>query len=227
MAIRNFFLSVKGCSIVFKLVTTFGQPYEIRQMTVQDIGPLLELESDVWGSRACTDGNIHARINMFSEGQLVASLEDGQIIGYNGLQLVDSLWESNSSWAEITGDGTISTHAHHGQYLFGVSLTVHEHYSGIGAELLNAGQKLLSRHKKKGLFIGSRVPNFSKNSKEFSIKQWVYGQNLQSRDPVVAFFQHHGFKILHIIANYFEDPESCNYGVLMYNGTFKCHQLKD
>ena len=102
--------------------------------------------------------------------------------------------------------------------MFGVSLTVHRDYSGLGAELLKVGRQVLSSHNKKGLFIGSRVPNFRAESKGYSIEQWVYGAHARSFDRMIAFFQENGFSIVRIIADYFDEPHSCNYGVLMYCG---------
>lgn len=188
-----------------------------RSATLNDIPQLLELESYVWGEQACTYDMLASRIQAFSKGQIIGLTEENKIVGYIGLQFIRDLSDSDKNWAEVTDNGTIeNTHDIHAEYMFGISLTGHPEYKGVGVELQLQAWALIIQHRKKGCFLGSRIPTFYKFKEKYSIEQYVFGKDGKSFDPEVRYYQEANFRIVKIISNYFPDPENCNYGVLMY-----------
>jgi hypothetical protein len=53
-------------------------------------------------------------------------------------------------------------------------------------------------------------------SDRYGIEKWVYGKNGRSKDKMVRYYQRAGFRVVAVVPNYFPDPNSLNYGVLMY-----------
>ncbi len=123
------------------------------------------------------------------------------------------------TWEITSADGTFLTHNKNGDSAFGLDLSVLPSAQGkdVGDQLVEKSILffvILSG--KKGVFLGSRVPGFRKRSATTTIEDHVFGKNGRSRDPEVRMYQNDGFNVIRIIPGYMEDPDSCNYGVLMF-----------
>lgn len=142
------------------------------------------------------------------------------IIGTLSMIHVDAqIARKTTSWEEISGFGTLSTHRVDGDCAFGLDLSVDPSTRDIraGDRLIRAGLLISAIHaNKKGVFLGSRVPRFHKWANKMSIEDYVYGKNGRTRDPEIRLYQSEGFKIVRIIPSYMEDPESLDFGVLMF-----------
>lgn len=190
--------------------------YHFKTIEQSDIEKLLNLEQLVWGEQGCTREMIVSRAQTFNEGQIIALNKSGDVIGYIGTQFVEDLSNSNRSWDQITDAGTIkNTHIPSGNYMFGISLTAHPDYPGVGTQLQLQAGVLGIKNKKQGCFLGSRVPRYHKAAANYSIEEWVYGKNKRSRDTEIRYYQRAGFQVVKVIPDYFPDPESLNYGALM------------
>jgi hypothetical protein len=126
-------------------------------------------------------------------------------------------WGGERTWSQITDGGTIrNSHHREGQYIFGVNLSVHPDHPGVGFALQVRVWGLGVRDHKRGAYIGSRVPSYCRAHEHHSIEEWVFGENGKSHDALVRYYQSGGLRIVRILPEYFQDPESLNYGVLMY-----------
>lgn len=128
---------------------------------------------------------------------------------------------SCTSWYDMSGGGTLTTHDPSGDCAFGLDLSVHPDYQsqGISDSLIQYGFfRSVVLHGKKGVFLGSRLPGFSKRPAGFPVERYVYGHDLDGRtlDPEIRLYKKSGFKIMKIIPGYMPDPASRDYGVLMF-----------
>jgi len=125
-----------------------------------------------------------------------------------------------TSWDAISGGGTLSTHDADGDSYFGVDLSVLPKFQTLGVPdaIMRKGfwEKIVIPNKK-GAFLGARVPRYSEHS-DMDIEEYVFGwsQGGRTRDPEIRLYQEAGFQRGRIVKDYIEDPESLDYGVLMF-----------
>lgn len=193
---------------------------KIRQVKIEDVEKIYELEKEVWGEEnAATKEMIKSRIETFSEGQLVA-LIDEKIVGFVSTEIVNYDFSHPLTWYEVTDNGFIKkSHDLKGDTLYGVTLSVHPQYQnkGIGTKLMIEVGRLLIKYNLKQGILGARIPSYHKYSDKIKVEDYVQLKEEKDGippDPELAFYQKLGLKMIKIIPNYFKDPESLNYGVL-------------
>jgi hypothetical protein len=208
----------------------------IRQARADDIEAILLVEKKVWPEslRACQE-MYQSRLSTFPQGTLIAERE-GNIEGVVVVQLMNfSSTPDISSWNEATDYGYIkNSHNPEGNSLYGVNLSVcHGSQNRVAMTLLEAMGKLAIRHNFKQIVLGGRIPGFARYLKHYRQKNGIpvisdekrdkiaedYMRATNKRgsplDPEINFYQKAGMKIIKLLPNYFEDPESLNYGVLV------------
>ena len=109
------------------------------------------------------------------------------------------------------------THTYGVNGLFGVSATVHPSApKGTLRILFEGWRDLARRHGLKYIFGGSRIPgliNFDGTPEDY-LKQ-VLDKSIF--DPVLSKYMACDLKVGVLLPNYFDDPESHNYGVEVYD----------
>ncbi|MBI2439444.1 MAG: GNAT family N-acetyltransferase [Candidatus Moranbacteria bacterium] len=151
---------------------------------------------------------------------LYCAFKKDQIIGtLSSIHTTQNDVEQTKSWESISGNGTLSTHNEDGDVSFGLDLSVDPKFRGLGAQDILIQKAFLICvvfGKKKGVFLGSRAPKLHRQTKTMSAEDHIFGKNGKSRDPEVRMYQTEGFFIRKIIPGYMEDPDSLDYGVLMF-----------
>lgn len=126
-----------------------------------------------------------------------------------------------SNWNDISGYGALSTHDKKGDSVFGIDLSIPPRYQGKGLSdktMQKAFMISVILANKKGAFLGSRVPSYCKYAGKINIEDYVFGKNHngKTRDPEIRLYQSTGFRPMKIVPGYMEDPDSLDYGVLMF-----------
>ena len=190
----------------------------IRQATIEDIDGMLSLEEEVWpeGLRA-TKPQFTSRIETFPEGILVAIM-DGTIVGVVATEIVNyNLAAAGPTWKEITDNGFVrKTHNPEGDTLYGVDLSISP-FSINAAKLLmeEIGKLVIRRGLRRGM-LGARIPRYHRVADRIRAEDYVNGRRgNRPIDPELVFYTRLNLKIAKVIPNYIQDPESCNYGVLL------------
>ncbi len=145
---------------------------------------------------------------------------DGTLVGSASFICInEQAAHSSTTWESISAHGTFATHDPDGDCAFGLDLSIipTAQGKGISDQLLQTGFffSIILRNLK-GAFLGARVPGFAKRSQYATIEEHVFGKKGRSRDPEVRKYQSEGFRIVKIVPGYMEDPESLDYGVLMF-----------
>ena len=151
---------------------------------------------------------------------LYCAIIKGEIVG-----TLSNIWTyenealATKSWDSISGNGTLSTHRKDGDTGFGLDMSVLPEFQGRGVSQILAFRSFLIGvvlSNKKGVFLGARIPMFYKSN--LSVADYVFGKNENGKalDPEIRLYLKDGFRIIKIVPNYIEDPESLNYGVLMF-----------
>ena len=192
----------------------------IRQAVLKDLQDILLVEEEAWpeGLRA-TEEMFRSRMGVFPEGTLVAI--DNDCI--TGVVVMEKLKFDSSTpvrtWAEVTDNGFIrNSHKPEGNALYGVDLSVSK-YAGrdVSKDLLEAVKRLAIRLNLKLVAFGARIPRFHRYVNQMSAEEYIKATRPSGRplDPEIAFYVQGGAEVVKLLPNYFWDPESLGYGVLM------------
>ncbi len=197
---------------------------ELRLSAANDVDEMVRLERLVWPPEICASGeSFRSRLAHFSPGVIGAYVED-QLVGLSTSMMIT--WtpgEVLKSWDAVTDNGTIRSHRPDGNALYVVSIGAEKlsNIPGIGAALIqeqiSLGQRLGLEH----IVLGSRVPGYREwhKSRSASIAEYLSETDKDglTLDPLIKFFTRQGFSIQRTISEYMEnDPESLNYGVIMF-----------
>jgi GNAT superfamily N-acetyltransferase len=122
------------------------------------------------------------------------------------------------SWEEITDNGYITNHNPNGNTLYVVDIGVRPAYRkyGLGKWLMQSMYEVVVHLGMERLLGGGRMPGYHKVAHELTAQEYideVMKGNL--KDPVITFLLRCGRTPVNLIADYLDDEESHNYGVLM------------
>lgn len=209
---------------------------KIRQAQVDDIEAMLLVEEKTWPENLRASREMYqSRLRTFPQGALVTEIED-RIEGVVVFQIInfDSIPDV-LSWKEATDNGYIqNSHNPKGNSFYGVNLSVCPRaQSRVAVALLEAVGKLAIKHNFKQIVLGGRIPGFIRYLKHYCqknsvsvisdkkrdkiAKDYIQATNRRGNplDPQITFYQKVGMKIIKLLPNYFKDPESLNYGILV------------
>lgn len=133
---------------------------KVRRATADDVPALYACQAAAYANYGpgalCTERQLTMQIKAFPEGQLVATVGK-QIVGY-AMSLIVHLDDKSPwySYAEITGNGTFSTHDPAGEDLYGADIAVHPDFRGnwISGKLYEARMNILKRFNLRRLVAG-------------------------------------------------------------------------
>ncbi|WP_026021689.1 GNAT family N-acetyltransferase [Bacillus timonensis] len=170
--------------------------------------------SELWWNKE----QLHNHITLFPEGALCVEL-DGSICGsMTGLTVMFDPSHPQHTWEEITDSGYIRNHTSDGNTLYIVDICVSPSYRkyGLGKWLMQSMYEVVIHLNLDRLLGGGRISGFSKFAADMSVETYI-GKVMtgEIKDPVITFLLRCGRTPVHLIENYLEDEESCNYGLLM------------
>lgn len=193
------------------------QKLDIRNATLKDVPEILALSKRVYTSiPPYTKAHIIAHINIFPEGQFVATYQN-KIIGYCASILCSEKRAlTKHSWNEITGGGYAASHNPDGTYLYGIEIFVDPDFRGIrvGERFYQSRKKICIDKQLKGIVFGGRLPSYSKKQKQTGSPE-AYIEAVKKkkiRDRVLSFQLHQDFEVIGVLPNYLpSDKESLGY----------------
>jgi predicted amidohydrolase/ribosomal protein S18 acetylase RimI-like enzyme len=158
-------------------------------------------------------------IQTFPEGQIAIEI-NGEIAASScSLILNFNEFEKHHSWADITGNGTLSTHNSNGDTLYGIEIMVSPKYRGmrLARRLYDERKKLAIAKNLKRIVVGGRLPNYHKVADRFTVKEYVQ-QVIDKKliDPVLTTQLSNDFILKRIIKDYLPNDEcSCGFATFM------------
>lgn len=151
---------------------------------------------------------------------LFCAFQNDKVVGtLSIIHLTEEEALRTESWEKTSGNGTLATHQPHGDCAFGLDLSVTPG-AVAGDQLIEMG--ILSAvvlANKKGVFLGSRAPGYLKYCKKkgpISIEEYIGFGGGRNHDPEIRLYQSEGFRIIRVVPGYMEDPDSLDYGILMF-----------
>jgi ribosomal protein S18 acetylase RimI-like enzyme len=157
-------------------------------------------------------------VTLFPEGALCIEI-GGRIAGsITGLITSWHKEDLDHSWSKITDDGYIRNHDPKGNTLYIVDICISPAYRklGLGKWMMQSMYETVVHLGLDRLLGGGRMPGYYLHSDTMTIEE--YSEKIMSgelKDPVVTFLLRCGRTPVKPVANYLEDEESLNYGMLM------------
>ncbi|MCU6797529.1 GNAT family N-acetyltransferase [Paenibacillus sp. WQ 127069] len=195
----------------------------IRNYSYEDFDALIHIQqesfpppfpSELWWNKE----QLNEHVSRFPEGALCVEVE-GEIVGsMTSLRIDTHTKQTGHSWAEVTDNGYIRTHVPSGGTLYIVDICIHPKCRklGLGKWLMQSMYEVTVQLGLDRLLGGGRMPGYHKVASELTVQQYVQSiMDGQCKDPVISFLMRCGRTPVDIVANYLEDEESCNYGLLM------------
>lgn len=190
-----------------------------RNARPSDIDAISGLEIRVWGENAATKENITNRIMTFPLGNVVAII-GGKITGFVSTVIINEQKAENyKSWYQYTDNGNIvNSFDPDGKLLFGASLTVDTdtRNEGVGSRLLIEIARMSISNRLKAGILGGRLPLYH-TKPELSVEQYAELKDARGRifDPELRLYKRMGLKVVKFQKDYFNDPDSLDYGVIL------------
>jgi GNAT superfamily N-acetyltransferase len=198
--------------------------WKVRLRTALDIPAIRQLMVRVFPpphgpAMLWSEVTLLGHLEVFPEGQLVAQLEDGRIIGTATTLRVSRAKAFNPHrWSEISGQGTLSTHDPAGSILYGVNIAVDPAFQGrgVGYSLYMAR---LDRARDLGcsaLVTGARIPGFRRHSGRLTPEAYVAEVVRGSlRDPTLSKHLRMGFGVQGVLRDYAYDYETLGHAAFI------------
>ncbi|OGY21721.1 MAG: hypothetical protein A2126_01470 [Candidatus Woykebacteria bacterium GWB1_45_5] len=215
----------------------------IRQATLDDIPQMVEVDQRAWWDEvAFTAEHFESQIRTYPQGVLVAEAAINgrkRLVGtICGLRISSALANSLHNWSEATGNGYFTTHIPNGNVMFGANLSVLPEFGrkGIGDKLFGHAAAVIVRQNVPYLIFGGRLPDLAEYNRKriaedlskVTGEEYAALRDGQGRilDDELRFYLRQPFmEMIRVLPEYFPDPESENYGVLLkwHNPLYKLH----
>ena len=174
----------------------------------------ITMPDSIWGK-----DQIENLIKIFPEGQVAIKI-NSEFVGCALSIIVDYAdFDHHSTYAELTGNFTFSTHSPDGDVLYGIDVFIRPEYRGLrlGRRLYDYRKELCERLNLRGIAFGGRIPNFHKYADQLTPKEYI--QKVKAKeinDPVLNFQISNDFHPTKVIKGYLKGDISSNeFAVLM------------
>lgn len=204
----------------------------VRHASLADAKALADLDAAVWGKdKAAPEEMMQARLERFAHGVLIAESDEGKIVGSACSHRIKGFDpDAELSWWGCSGEGVFGNHERDGETAFGINIsTLASQPRGVGTKLIEETLRriVVGGNCARGV-VGCRFAGWSeyklKNSNEFGTptpEEYLGLRDGSGRclDPHVRLFADIvvdgvPFVPVRLLPNYYEDPDSENYGVL-------------
>jgi predicted amidohydrolase/GNAT superfamily N-acetyltransferase len=198
-----------------------GHKLVLRPLERSDFSAIKEMMDELYPNMggAWTPEQLINLLTIFPEGQLCIA-DKGKMVATALALIVDySRFGDNHTYAEITGQGSFSTHDPNGDTLYGIDIFVHKDYRHLrlGRRLYDARKELCEQLNLRAIIAGGRIPGYRKYAGQLTPRQYielVKGKELV--DPVLSFQLANDFHVRKIISGYEPtDVETRGYATLL------------
>ncbi|REJ73925.1 MAG: hypothetical protein DWQ34_02555 [Planctomycetota bacterium] len=197
-----------------------SSPIKVRSLKPEDFEDAKRVEAEAWGDQYIQfdRDQFEERIEKFPLGNICA-IKEGRMVGLINMQRVHYDWDNPwPTWYEATNNGRLR-HDPDGEYLYGVNLSIaqNELLSGAGNLIMLRIGLLMMELGLRGIILGVRPLRYHRFADKMSFDEYLYDKRGKIRDPELGMYCRMGFEIRKALPEYFEDPESVNYGVLLFS----------
>jgi|GEM_PF-2808530 len=204
-------------------LTTSSDEIWIFNAAKEDLPQMEQIERTAWDSSMEASSDIIAkRFAVNPESSIIAYSKDKKRAeGFATFVPIPKLlhdqfmpWEY---YASLAVDPAHLKSSSSYQSLYVISLSVRpDAPRGTGSYLMQAIAQHAQSHNFTTMYYGIRIPNYHKHSNSVSIEDYFDGLNVgKYHEWMHKLARNSNGKAIGIAPNYFEDPDSCNYGIII------------
>lgn len=193
----------------------------LRNTRLSDYDDIREIMDRVYPTMhgAWSKEQFASQLARFPEGQICIE-DNGRVVAASISLIVDySRYGDRHTYAQITGEGYLTTHDPRGDTLYGADLFVHPDYRNLrlGRRLYDARKELCEKLNLRAMVVGGRIPGYWKHAQDRTPQQYVeLVKNRELTDPILTFQLANDFHVRKVLIGYLpEDTESQAYAVLL------------
>lgn len=167
-----------------------------------------------------TAEHLNRHLELFPEGQFVAS-EEGQIVGSaSALIISEASWHAHLDWETTTGGHLFAAHDPNGTTLYAADISVHPDFRGrgIGRALYRARFAFVRERGLKRLGTACRIPDFRAWHAQSggTLVEYIDAVSRgDAADRTLTPLLKYGLRALGAVPNYMEDEESAHAAALL------------
>lgn len=191
-----------------------------RQATLGDVENYARLQAERWSDDSqASPEQLLTRFHAHPEGMIVGEA-GGKVVGMVfAMRIADYDYEDSPTWYEVTNNGFCDNHVPDGEIIFGVDLSTAKGVGGaVGDRLLMEIARLAIRNNVEYSMLGGRMPGYHDFEDRMTAEEYLVAVDHHG-DPLDRQVKYYtssvGLRVLKALPEYFDDPESCNYGVLL------------
>lgn len=161
-------------------------------------------------------------IELFPEGQFVAIArvkDHDMVVGATTTYRTHFDFDDiEHTYIEAIAGGWLTNHNPHGEWLYGVDVSVHPQFRGlkIARKLYDARRELTRRLNMRGEIAGALLPGYELHSEHMSIAQYALRvKQGRLQDPTLSVQLKMGFEVRGILYDHISDPRSRNSAALI------------
>jgi hypothetical protein len=194
--------------------------FGVRNATIADLSAMTTCEISAWAEQAASVDTIRSRLLLHAKTTfIIESIADKKLLGFFVCVPISQSpmapYKSWSYYAELTLCPPVEISCH----LYGVSLTVSPDAPKFTAtNLLKGISKWLKESSFFSFSLGMRIPGFKKYQTDHCISAPEYVELVRNKkvsEGGLAACIASGGCVLEVQANYYDDPESSNFGVIV------------
>jgi GNAT superfamily N-acetyltransferase len=158
--------------------------------------------------------HLAGHLKLFPEGQFVAVKDEMVVASSSAILIAQAAWLAPKTWDEITGGLDLTGHSPKGNLLFGVDISVHPDYRGLGIarQLYQARFDLVRRLGLTSFVTLCRLPGFSSSGFQDPADYARQVEAGERSDPTMTPLLKMGMSLMVVAHNCMEDEESGNAG---------------
>jgi hypothetical protein len=193
---------------------------KVRAATAVDIDDYLKLQKERWrDDNMANRDQLLSRLKAYPQGMVVAEQDDRVVGMVYAMRITDYDYDNPPSWNDITNNGYCDNADPQGKVIFGVDLSTAKGVGHLAADklLLSIGQLAIGEGVKTAL-LGGRMPGYHEYANKMTAEEYLRAKDAKGRplDRQVRFYTSvPGLKAVKAIPNYFHDPDSLDWGVLL------------
>jgi hypothetical protein len=193
---------------------------KVRLADQSDLDRYIKIQEHSWedGLEVSHD-RARSRFLVNRGGILVAEYQ-GTVVGtITTIRINNYDFDHPMTWNQVTGNGYCRTHQPEGKICYGVDLSVDHTLAPPGTvdALFVACMQYVIDLGVKYFVLGGRMPGYHEYTEHFTPEDYLFRKvNGKYMDRQVQMYSEVPLmKVLRVIPDYFEDPASLNYGVLL------------
>jgi hypothetical protein len=193
---------------------------KVRRAKLADIDAYIALQNERWAEdNKANREQLISRFNAYPQGMLVAE-QGGRVVGMvYAMRITDYDYDNPPTWDQITHNGYCDNVDKNGAVIFGVDLSTAKGVGALAGDklLVGVGRLAISEGVKTAL-LGGRLPGYHEYSSKMTADEYFRAKNDKGEplDRQVKYYTSvPGLKAIKVLPNYFNDPDSLDYGVLL------------